>query len=432
MPAWASNLLDRLGLANPGAVKERFSAALTAGSSFFATQALDIGWSTASFIVSLLVMLYLLFFFVRDGDTLAKRITDAIPLPADQQLALIGRSTAVIREMVKGNLLVATVQGALGGLIFWFLGIHAPVLWASVMTLLSFAASGGLRAHLAPSRHIFASDRCRLAGRDSAGLWHLHYGLRGQLAAAAARRERHADAGLPRTDFHARRNRNLRSWRIYCGTGGCGAIRRRVGHIRLRGLVTMGLIDSESRRRTDDFGASISPAYAACVLSEPEAATVAEIIDGETLKLGDGRIVRLIGAKAPAPPLGWRGDDSWPFVEESKQALDKLASGKQVELKFGGRRNDRYDHLLAQVFVMGEGGRSGCKRSLSPKAWPGSIHSPTIALVSRSFSRAKTRRGRSVSAFGAREPIASKAPMISIGSAASPSPINSSKAPSPK
>ena len=55
------------------------------------------------------------------------------------------------------------------------------------------------------------------------------------------------------------------------------------------------------------FGASISPAYAACVLSEPEAATVAEIIDGETLKLGDGRIVRLIGAKAPAPPLGWRG-----------------------------------------------------------------------------------------------------------------------------
>jgi len=48
--------------------------------------------------------------------------------------------------------------------------------------------------------------------------------------------------------------------------------------------------------------------------------------------------VRLIGAKAPAPPLGWRGDDPWPLVEESKQALDKLASGKQVE--HGGRRSD--------------------------------------------------------------------------------------------
>jgi chemotaxis receptor (MCP) glutamine deamidase CheD len=43
---------------NLAAVKERLSAALTAGSSFFATQALDIGWSTASFIVSLLVMFY--------------------------------------------------------------------------------------------------------------------------------------------------------------------------------------------------------------------------------------------------------------------------------------------------------------------------------------------------------------------------------------
>jgi micrococcal nuclease len=88
-------------------------------------------------------------------------------------------------------------------------------------------------------------------------------------------------------------------------------------------------------------------------LSDPETATVGEVIDGETLKLSDGRIVRLIGAKAPAPPLGWRGDDPWPLVEESKRALDRLASGKQVELKFGGRRSDRYDHVLAQVFVLG-------------------------------------------------------------------------------
>src|SRR5262245_29856737 len=92
---------------------------------------------------------------------------------------------------------------------------------------------------------------------------------------------------------------------------------------------------------------------AGSVSSDPEKATVAEVLDGETLKLSDGRIVRLIAAKAPAPPLGWRGDDPWPLVEESKLALDKLASGKQVELKFGGRRSDRYDHLLAQVFVVG-------------------------------------------------------------------------------
>jgi endonuclease YncB( thermonuclease family) len=53
------------------------------------------------------------------------------------------------------------------------------------------------------------------------------------------------------------------------------------------------------------------PANAACDVSEPETGTVANVIDGETLQLTDGRTVRLIGAKAPMPPLGWRGEDPW-------------------------------------------------------------------------------------------------------------------------
>jgi predicted PurR-regulated permease PerM len=143
LPAWATELLDRFGLTNLGAIKERLSAALMKGSSFLAAQALDIGTTTARFLVSLLVMLYLLFFFVRDGDAMSKRITDAIPLPADQQRDLINKSTTVIRAMVKGNLLIAAVQGALGGFIFWFLGIHAPVLWAVVMALVSLLPAIG-------------------------------------------------------------------------------------------------------------------------------------------------------------------------------------------------------------------------------------------------------------------------------------------------
>jgi micrococcal nuclease len=87
-------------------------------------------------------------------------------------------------------------------------------------------------------------------------------------------------------------------------------------------------------------------------LSQPETGTVASVIDGETLKLSDGRVIRLIGAKAPPPPLGWRGDDPWPFVDEAKDAFTRLAVGKEVELKFGGRRIDRHGYLLAQVFVV--------------------------------------------------------------------------------
>jgi endonuclease YncB( thermonuclease family) len=90
----------------------------------------------------------------------------------------------------------------------------------------------------------------------------------------------------------------------------------------------------------------------ACDLSPPETGTVAAVLDGETLKLSDGRIVRLIGAKAPMPPLGWRGEDPWPMVVEAKEALETLASGREVELRFGGLRQDRHNHLLAQVFVL--------------------------------------------------------------------------------
>jgi predicted PurR-regulated permease PerM len=103
LPTWANDLLDRLGLKDLGAVQERLSAALVKGSTFFATEALDIGLITVNFLVSFAIMLYLLFFFVRDGDGLARRITHAIPLSPEQQRALVGKSTAVIRATFKAT-----------------------------------------------------------------------------------------------------------------------------------------------------------------------------------------------------------------------------------------------------------------------------------------------------------------------------------------
>jgi predicted PurR-regulated permease PerM len=143
LPAWVVNLLDRVGLTSLGVVQERLSAGLSQGVQFLATQAVNLGQNTFNFIVSLFVMLYLLFFLLRDGDDLARRIRDAIPLHPEQKHDLINRFTTVIRATVKGNLVVAVVQGALGGLIFWLLGIHAPVLWGSLMALLSLLPAVG-------------------------------------------------------------------------------------------------------------------------------------------------------------------------------------------------------------------------------------------------------------------------------------------------
>jgi predicted PurR-regulated permease PerM len=143
LPPWATSVLDRFGLPHLEAVQERVSAGLMKSSEFLALRAINIGQNTFEFIVSLFVMLYLLFFLLRDGDELTWRIRKAIPLRAEQQRALFDKFIIVIRATVKGNIVVAVLQGALGGLIFWFLGIHAPVLWAALMALLSLLPAVG-------------------------------------------------------------------------------------------------------------------------------------------------------------------------------------------------------------------------------------------------------------------------------------------------
>ena len=143
LPAWAVGLLDRNELTNLGAVKERLSAGLLKGTQLLATQAINLGQNTFEFLVSLGVMVYLLFFLLRDGDALFHRIRAGIPLRPEHQRALFEKFTVVIRATVKGNIVVALLQGALGGLIFWLLGIHAALLWGVVMAVLSLLPAVG-------------------------------------------------------------------------------------------------------------------------------------------------------------------------------------------------------------------------------------------------------------------------------------------------
>lgn len=143
LPAWAKDALDRFGLADLSSMRERLTAGLVKGSQFLATQALNIGLSTFDFIIGLGVMLYLLFFLLQDGDTLLERITAAVPLRDEQKDAIFTRFAIVVRATIKGGILVAVMQGALGGLAFWFLHIHAPLLWAVIMAFLSLLPAIG-------------------------------------------------------------------------------------------------------------------------------------------------------------------------------------------------------------------------------------------------------------------------------------------------
>lgn len=143
LPAGVTSWLDRFGLVDFSTLQQRLTEALAQGSRFIAAQALGIGQDTFTFIVHLFITLYLAFFLIRDGDALARAMRHAIPLAGSHQKELLNKFAVVIRATVKGNLLVAALQGLLGGLAFWFLGVRAALLWALAMAFLSLLPAVG-------------------------------------------------------------------------------------------------------------------------------------------------------------------------------------------------------------------------------------------------------------------------------------------------
>ena len=92
---------------------------LQQASQVIAGKALNIGQDTVRFFVSAGIMLYMLFFLFRDGRSIGRNIRASMPLSDEYNAQLIARFTAVVRATVKGNIVIAVVQGAIGGVTFW-------------------------------------------------------------------------------------------------------------------------------------------------------------------------------------------------------------------------------------------------------------------------------------------------------------------------
>ncbi len=142
-PRWIVDLLQRAGLGDPAAVQERLQSMAANGSQELATGALSVGQNTLSFLISCGVMLYLLFFLLRDGRKLSAAIRRAMPLARPQAHQLLNRLTIVTRATVKGNVIVAAVQGALGGVALAVLGVQGALLWGVLMAIFSLLPAIG-------------------------------------------------------------------------------------------------------------------------------------------------------------------------------------------------------------------------------------------------------------------------------------------------
>ncbi|MFB9949338.1 AI-2E family transporter [Rhizobium puerariae] len=143
LPVYIQDRIRTLELNGFDELRNRISGALMQGGSFFAGRALSLGQNTLQFFVAFGVMLYLLFFLFRDGRSLARIIRRALPLTDAHTRQFTSKFTSVIRATVRGNIIIAILQGAIGGVAFWALGVEPALLWGVLMSFLSLLPAVG-------------------------------------------------------------------------------------------------------------------------------------------------------------------------------------------------------------------------------------------------------------------------------------------------
>lgn len=88
-------------------------------------------------LIGMVLTLYLLFFFLRDRRAILASIESLSPLTRRDTARMFVDVDDTVHATVYGTLIVALVQGTLGGLMFWWLGLPAALLWGVVMGLLA-------------------------------------------------------------------------------------------------------------------------------------------------------------------------------------------------------------------------------------------------------------------------------------------------------
>ncbi|MNB92579.1 putative inner membrane protein [compost metagenome] len=160
LPDWLRSLLVEHNLDSATQIQKKLSDAALQGGQYLAGSAFLIGKGTFGFAISFGIMLYLLFFLLKDGPWLVRQILDTLPLSNYVKHHLFAKFAAVARATVKGTAVVAVVQGALGGIAFWFVGINGSILWGALMAFLSLIPAVGSAIIWVPAAiYLFATQQ---------------------------------------------------------------------------------------------------------------------------------------------------------------------------------------------------------------------------------------------------------------------------------
>lgn len=90
-----------------------------------------------SVIVQMFFVIFTMYYFFKDGDRIQTTVRDLLPLEKQQAQDIMSRTREVIDASVYGVISIAIIQGTLGGLAFWALGLPSAIIWGVAMTFMS-------------------------------------------------------------------------------------------------------------------------------------------------------------------------------------------------------------------------------------------------------------------------------------------------------
>jgi predicted PurR-regulated permease PerM len=144
---WLSPYVDVQQLQSPDALLQR----LQAFSGTLANRTVGVVGGVLTTLVQTVLVIFTLFYLFRDGDSMREAVYDVLPLERSQAGDVFVRTRDVITASVFGVIIIAVIQGVLGGVVFWALGLPSPLLWGVVMFFLSMIPMAGAFLVWAPA-----------------------------------------------------------------------------------------------------------------------------------------------------------------------------------------------------------------------------------------------------------------------------------------
>jgi predicted PurR-regulated permease PerM len=117
--------------------QEYLTDRLKAMSGAIAQRSIGIVGGVAGTLIQIFFVIFTMYYLFRDGGRIRNSLYDLLPLETNQARAIVERMNEVIGASVYGVLVISLLQGTLGGLAFWVLGLPSPLLWGVVMVFLS-------------------------------------------------------------------------------------------------------------------------------------------------------------------------------------------------------------------------------------------------------------------------------------------------------